>query len=371
MNIKKLNGIRLALALIIGLMACISSTFIFATGVSASGNMSYPDGTNPTSGGAPTIKSNVYGNLLEEGDRLFIFYAKIPYADVPTAPVTDVFTWSLYDMTGGGDGVELHPPGSGIAFNDNGYGWNVYSFYFPASANVLWLPEQPYVLRLRGDANLSWTYMNGGVETDTSAPDWKYNINSQCYNNHTDMATSRTDLAKKVISIATDLDSKWQLAVSTYLIYQETNTTVLSMYGEGFFNQAIPYLQYLAPSLYEQQEQTVDYSRRAWGSNYTKAVGTDQWTGTWIETAREGNIALFGGSYDLTSIIILLFVCIALVFVNISISPGDYWSGFIDVAFILVVTARLGVYGLGFLALIDAVCIIYIGIKIWGITGNG
>jgi hypothetical protein len=37
----------------------------------------------------------------------------------------------------------------------------------------------------------------------------------------------------------------------------------------------------------------------------------------------------------------------------------------IDVAFVLVIGARMGVYGLAFLGLIAAICFIYLASRVW------
>jgi len=44
---------------------------------------------------------------------------------------------------------------------------------------------------------------------------------------------------------------------------------------------------------------------------------------------------------------------------------GDHWNGMVDVALLGVIGARLGMFDLGFLILVAAICWIYIGTKVW------
>ena len=44
---------------------------------------------------------------------------------------------------------------------------------------------------------------------------------------------------------------------------------------------------------------------------------------------------------------------------------GDHWNGFVDVALLGVIGARLGMFDLAFLILVAAGCWIYIGTKVW------
>jgi hypothetical protein len=64
------------------------------------------------------------------------------------------------------------------------------------------------------------------------------------------------------------------------------------------------------------------------------------------------------------SIIILLALCVALIFINLSLT-SDHWNALIDVSFLLIIGARLGAYSLLYLGLVAAVCVIFIGTKVW------
>jgi hypothetical protein len=61
-------------------------------------------------------------------------------------------------------------------------------------------------------------------------------------------------------------------------------------------------------------------------------------------------------------------VCLAVVLMDMAISKGgEIWPALIPAVFVLVVAARLGIFGLGYLALLAALAVIYMGFKLWGL----
>lgn len=328
-----------------------SILFVFVA-FTLSATPAYADTSNPDS--APTVESiAVYRNLLETGDFLVRIYANIPYAVTPDLPVTKTFIWRLIDT----DGVTVLGSTVGTNYNDDGYGYNVYSLYFSAaevaSLGIVW--ETVYTLRLSGNPFAFVT-----------PPNYNFTINVSDYNILTATADVKSALAADIISVATDLDTKWGLANSLLL---ETETgTVLSIYGETFFRGAIYGVQALAPTAFRFVLKDIEIVSRNWTSNYTDSLD-NQWAGTWVQTAKEGSIALLGTGYDLMSIILLLVLCAGIIIANASL-VNDSWNGLLDAAFILVVAAKLGVYGLGFLGLLSAISVLYIGSRIWKIPGG-
>ena len=314
----------------------------------------YADTPNPDS--TPTIESiNVYQNAREAGDMFFMVYANIPYAPIPDQPVTQTFIWSLIDT----DNVTELGSTVGYAYNvgtysDDGFGYNVYSMYFD-SGNVTALGmswSDNYTVRLSGNP----------VVFDTP-PIYNYPVSVVDYSVLTAQADVQAELALRILTIATDLDIKWGLA-STYTLLTQTELgNRLSLYGEAFFRGAIFGLQSLAPGVFSVAIRTIDIPARTWDPEYSVNV-TTQWEGTWAETAQEGGKALFGTTYDLLSIIMLLTMCGGLLIGNIMLT-GDHWNGLVDIAAFGVIGARLGMYDLAFLILVAAMCWIYISAKIW------
>jgi len=294
---------------------------------------------------------NVYEDLRESGDMLFVIYANIPYATTPAQPVTETYFWSLVDPD---TDIEIGNT-TGYAYNvgtyqEDGFGYLVASMYFNAievTASLSW--GEGYEMKLIG---------NPAVFDDP--PVYSFIIPSSAYNTETD---HQRELADRVLALATDLNVKWELASAYSLLIEEETGSTLSPYGQAYFRGAIYGLNTLAPAVFPVEFRQLEIADRDWDEEYSENV-TGQWAGTWVQTAQEGGKALFGTDYDLFSIIILLGMCGGLMIGNIMIT-GDHWNGFIDVAIVMCIGARLGMYDLGFLILVAALCWIYIASKVW------
>jgi len=309
----------------------------------------YADTLDPSS--TPTIEDiNNYRNLIETGDWLTLVYANIPYDTPPDTPVTETFIWSFIDI----DGMTELGSTVGTNYHDDGFGYNLCSMYWSA-ANVTALGMvwgTTYTLRLSGNPTVFDT-----------PPIYNNTINAADYSSETVQATVQAELAARILTIASDLDNKWGLASTSSLLTQNETATVLSVYGEAFFRGAIYGLQAMAPTVFSVIIRVIDIDPRDWDPEYSENL-TAQWGGTWVDTAQEAGKALFGTSYDLLSIIILLVMCGGLMVGNIQLT-GDHWNGFIDVALLSIIAARLGMYDLAFLILVAFLCWFYIGTKVW------
>lgn len=295
------------------------------------------------------ISKKVYRNLREDGDRLSVIYANIPYADLPDDPVTETFIWELIDT----DGVTVLGSTIGYVYVNSGYGYNVYSLYFPAADELEWSPDTPYTIRLKSNP------MAGFADPLV----YNYTVTDEDYTLFSLPADVRTELAIDILVIAEDLDIQWGLETTSLITEDETGQT-LSIFGQSFFRGAIYGIQALAPALFPLAITTIDLEDREWDEAYAREL-EEQYSGTWIETARAGGAALFSVDYDLLTLIILLAAFIGVVVANIYLT-NDHWNGLIDAVFIMIVAAKLGFYGLGYLALIAAIAIIYTGARLWG-----
>ena len=309
----------------------------------------YADTPDPDSN--PKLEdTNIYRNLLEPGDMLAIIYANIPYATIPDLPVTQTFIWRLIST----DNVTEFGSTVGYAYNDDGYGYNVYSMYFTAAEftalGIVW--GTSYNIRLSGNP----------AAFDTP-PVYNYPINASDYSSLTVTADVQAELAARILTIAADLYNKWGLASIYSLLTQNETATVLSIYGEAFFRGAIHGLQAMAPTVFSVVIRAIDIDPREWSDNYTANL-TSQYTGTWVDTAQAAGKTLFGTDYDLLSMIMLLVMAGGLLIGNIMLT-GDHWNGLVDVALLGVIGARLGMFDLALLILAAAICWIYIGAKIW------
>jgi hypothetical protein len=166
----------------------------------------YPDST-------PTLEQvDVYRNLLETGDSLYVIYANIPYATPPDTDITDTFIVRLIDT----DGTTVLGSTVGYAFNDDGYGYNVWSMYFPAADGLVW--EALYTLRLSGNPAVFVT-----------PPIYNVSIAASDYTDLTTQAENRSALAVRILALADDLDNKWGLAATASLLVESEAGTVLSI----------------------------------------------------------------------------------------------------------------------------------------------
>ena len=293
----------------------------------------------------PTVqKIDIYRNLRETGDRLILIYANIPYATLPDVPVSDAFYWKLIDM----DGVTELGVTSGFAYNDSGSGWNLYSMYFASADNWTWGLE--YGIKLAGNP----VEFPGGYEQS-------YVIATSDYSSYTVQQEVQEDLQIRLIAIANDLDTRWGLTDS--LLYQSEAGQKLSADGEAFFRGAIYGLQSLCPGIFNVTITDLDITDRVWNEEYSANV-TGQYAGTWIGTAKAAGAAMFGGTTDVATVMLMLTGGILLV-VGTVLLTGSYWSGLIIIGFFMIVMGRLGMYPLGFLALMGALSIIYTGWKIF------
>ena len=138
---------------------------------------------------------------------------------------------------------------------------------------------------------------------------------------------------------------------------------MLSIYGEAFFRGAIYGVQGMAPAAFSYVFTEMDIEDRTWSENYTGNL-TGQWAGFWVQDAKDAGQALFGTDYDLLSLILAVGMCIGAAVAGMMVG-GEGWGGMMDASVVGVMTARLGMFGLGYWGLLCAVCIIYIGVRIW------
>lgn len=308
---------------------------------------------------APTVISvAVYHNLLEPNDTLFRIYAKIPYATVPTLSgnvtclVNEAFLWRLLDGAGALVGSNAEFP-----YHFGGYGYNVASLYFDNVTAITWMGT--YSLQLIG--------IPPGFTSTT--PSWSFNIPLSAWDISNDQLVNQTDLAGDVISLSGTLDGLWGNNATTSLLFQSEVGAQLSQQGQYFWNGAIPGLQGMAPAAYQIGVGNISTTPTTWSDNYTTALnsqwGSDNST-VWMANAQQGGADFFNLSWDLLTVILVFVIGAALTIGNIALS-GDAWNGFIDLGIWLILAARLGMYGLAFLALLEAVCVIYIAAKLWGL----
>jgi len=292
------------------------------------------------------ISKKCYRNLLEAADFLVVIEANIPYAVPPTDPVTEVFLWDFIDT----DGVTVLGSTVGWPYVDSGYNYQCFSMYFSAAEGLIWDPTPSYNLRLSGNPLAFVT-----------PPIYNYSITSSDYSTLIVSSEVQAELTLDILIMAADLDIRWGLPTS--LRTDDETGVTLSTFGQAYFRGAIYGIQNLAPQLFPLTVTTIDLTDRTWTDSYVTTL-ENQWVGTWVQTAKAAGGTLFAVAYDLLSIILLLG-CIIGVFIGNTMVTNNHWNAAIDVAFVMVVTAKLGFYGLGFLGLVAALSVIYLGMRLF------
>jgi len=331
---NRLKVVLTALAISVMVLAIMPTMAVFAAD---------PPDSTPS-----IITKKCYHNILEPGDFLIVWESLIPYATTPPGePVTEVFIWEFIDT----DGETVLGSWKGWAYIDDGYNYQCGSMYFGFGADTPdWDPTPTNTLRLRGNPLAFVT-----------PPVYDYPINSVDYSTEVIPSEVQNELAIDILLISADLDAQWGLTTS--LINDDETGQTLSIFGQAYFRGAIYGLQALAPNLFPLAVAPIDLADRAWTDAYITIL-ENQYAGTWVETAKEGGTVLFGTDFDLVSTIPLLG-CVVGLFLGNTMITNNTWNAAIDVALVLVVTAKLGFYGLGFLGLIEALRRIYFGMRLF------
>lgn len=312
----------------------------FTAAVPVNADQADPDST-------PTVEDiNVYRNLLETGDRLYLIYANTPYATTPDVNFPHAFVWRLFDT----DNTTELGSTVGYAYGDaDGYGYNVFSMYFAASDNLTW--EENYILRLSGNPSVF-----------DVPPYYDYPVSISDYTTLTDSDDNQDALAVRILELAHQLDIRWGLDTDYSLLLETEAGTVLSIYGESFFRGAIYGVQALAPNAFRLVVGDLDATDRTWDTEYAENL-TEQYAGTWIEPAKTGGGTMFGVGYDLMSIILSMVCAAMLIWGNMKIT-SDHWNALIDVSILLVTFPYIDLIPLSFTALVCAIFAIYEGTRV-------
>lgn len=300
----------------------------------------------------PDADFYVWRNNLETGDWLILIYQNIPYATAPDEPVRENYMWRMIDT----DNVTELGTALSYAFNENGYGYNLTSMYFSAAdataAGLVW--GTAYTFKLSGNPSAF-----------TTPPEYNFTLSSGDYSVLTDTTDVEAELAARILTIGADLDIRWGLAAEYSLLNETETGTVLSVYGEAFFRGAIYGLQGICPRIFAYVINDITLTDREWDTVYVDAL-EDQYDGTWVDTAKAAGARLFGTDYDLTSIIISL-CAIAGIAIGTIVLSSDAWHGISDARTALIALTRLGFFGMGGLALLAAVAVIYGFSRLWGV----
>lgn len=302
---------------------------------------------NPDS--TPTI-IDIYAwrNVLATGDQLYIAVENTPYATTPTDYMyQDAFTWRFFNGA-----LELAQT-TGYAFDESGYGYNVIGFYFDASDAPVWSGN--YTVRLSG---------NPSVFADP--PAYNFDIPAGAYSSLTDTDDVKEDIAATIINIADDFYTYWNLNSETTLVDENETATVLSLQGQTFFRGAIYGIQGMAPDAFPLTIIVYDTEDRTWATTYLTNLET-QHAGTSIEEGFDAGEDILDVNYNLMGLLIAMVIAGVIMIGNWMMAGGNLWKGMVESVPVLVIGTRMGMVGMGEMALIAAMCAIYVSGRIWKI----
>lgn len=302
--------------------------------------ISEPDST-------PTVNEiYCFRHVLETNDMLIMYLESTPYATTPTDyTYSQAFIWRLMD--GDNETAQAHV----CDYNENGFGYNLISFYFAAADAPAWAGD--YTLRL-----------SGSPAAFADPPVYNYPIPASAYSSLTDEDEVEDAITDLVLNWANEFYAYWGLTYLTTLVEETETGTVLSLSGQTFFRCAIYGLQGMAPDVFPLTIENYDVTYRTWTSDYADNL-TGQHAGSYIEEGFDAGEDFFGTDYNLMGMLIVIGVGAVLVFANWYLSGGNIWKGAIEMVPALVIFTRLGVWGLGELGLIAACSWIYVCARIW------
>lgn len=253
------------------------------------------------------------------------------------------------------DGTTEIDQASGYPYNDNGFNYNVVSWYFSADDAPTW--GENYYIRLSGLPGMF-------DETVT----YNYQIADDDYSELTDTDDVQVAVSDLIIDIAEDLNIEWELESSDYLTAASEIKTVLSVRGETFFRGAIYGIQSLAPYAFDYHIGDIENTWRNWMvggvlNPYSANIST-QYEGSYLSDAMDAGNDMLGVDYNLFGLLGLGAACVVLIGACIFVG-GDVWGSAIFAAGVVVIGSRMALADLTIVALAAAICWIFISGKVW------
>ncbi len=333
----KIFRIILIAGILIGLL--LSAVPAYATAISQ------PDSPGPSI----TLESiHVNRNLVVTGDVCIFGLYNIPYATLPTTvdptwTADKAFLFRLIDTDNITELGSITP----FVYFAGGYRTGVFSFYFPASANMTSTANwgKAYKIRISENPALFATPFS-----------WDTTIPSPAYTIFTTQADNQGDMADRVIQLTQTLQSIY----TSYTLWVSSGgrTVLASGAGEGYFRGAIRGLQAMAPRVYLVQQSEIDYTPTVWRTDNFDAY-TARFNGTWIGTATTATATQFGIPAQLVTSLPILLICLGFVIFS-SLLVRKIEPGWVISCLILIMGALLGWIPMAVFAVIYQVMAIYL-----------
>lgn len=205
-----------------------------------------------------TTPIQVYHNLLETGDTLFIVKYNVvyPVEGNPDEKISEAYLGILLDESDEQVGAT-----SPYAFWNEGYGYGIFSLYF-SSGEVTW--EEDYKIQLVGNPGLSWD----GDPPIVIATSLNWN-------------STNSGLGNYVLTLADELEVAWDInLVET----TSSGIKLSSTYGEAYFTTAIPNLRLVAPEVFATSMEVPQFVVEEHPRIYMEQL-LDRWVGTEYDEA--------------------------------------------------------------------------------------
>lgn len=195
--------------------------------------------TNVLAIDAPDTPSEIvwvfaYDDLLEDGDQGYLVYYNIPYAALPSEPVTDSYLAVLVDVDGTTQVSSVAPVTYGT---DDGYNYGVAWIYLTyaesTAAGIGW--DEAQFIWVAGNPTLTWVPADP-PKTVSGITLWKPATE-----------TTSTALGTRVLYVASRIQLEW--GVDLVQIVADSRT-VLNDAGMAYFMSAIPNLRTMAPDIF-------------------------------------------------------------------------------------------------------------------------
>tara|TARA_R110000782_G_scaffold39370_1_gene91500 strand:- start:151 stop:1242 length:1092 start_codon:yes stop_codon:yes gene_type:complete len=232
--------------------------------------------SNPTS--ISIVDVTAYDAVLEADDLLVVVEYELNYAVIPAEIISDAYLGRFLNGTTELTSVEPY------AFNDNGYGSGIFSFYWsPAQKETASIEfnnpnAEPYRVVLQGKPGV---FPGTAPSITTPTIDW------QDVSNTSNLLYAQvSDLAYKFENIPA-----WNDDIAIDLIQSPGGVLQLTAAGSGsgeeYFSNTIRELQSMIPAIFSSGTSAPDFSESPVNQSYEENLNTfwdNNWVGTHFDT---------------------------------------------------------------------------------------
>jgi len=243
------------------------------------------------------VLSNIQGytGVLKDDDLLIVVDYDIPYAALPTEPVTDAYVARFLRDTTDLNSTEI------FRFNDKGYNTGIFSFYWTAAQRSTDSVEhgnansENYLIRLNGKPGV----FPGAIPSQQSgAITWR----------------TRLQLRQDIIDRATALDIEADWTDNSQDLFTTGDQNLFTADGAAYFATAIPRLSTMETSLFTSAVASLPPITRVPAESYRKDLD-DYWKGTFIADRTEPIATSWGVDVIIVRSVLAMFVMFIIVFV--------------------------------------------------------